>query len=154
LPVHYRPSLIVRGIDDSPLQTLALFCKPTFVDDKRCVGSIPDQLIGIMCHMIKHFTCTPLRVSDKLLQISIIGVRYHLRDRIDVFPRACLHQARNILLGFLVYDEKNRPATKRNKTKLAPTPDSNANHEEQIAQRAYEIWQQRGCVHGNDWCDW
>ncbi len=36
---------------------LALFCKPTFVDNERCVGCIPDQFIGIMCHMIKHFTC-------------------------------------------------------------------------------------------------
>jgi hypothetical protein len=45
---------------------------------------------------------------------------------------------------------------KRNhsKTKLVPTLNSNANHEEQIAQRAYGLWQQRGYVHGNNWCDW
>jgi hypothetical protein len=45
---------------------------------------------------------------------------------------------------------------KRNhrKTKLVPTLNSNANHEEQIAQRAYELWQERGSVHGDDWGDW
>src|SRR4029077_1065889 len=80
---------------------LALLCKPTFVDDQRSLGRIPDQLIGITCNMIKHFTCTPFGVSDKLLQISIIGVRYHLRDRIDVFTRARLHQTRSILPGLL-----------------------------------------------------
>jgi Protein of unknown function (DUF2934) len=41
-----------------------------------------------------------------------------------------------------------------NKTKLIPTLDSNANHEQQIAQRAYELWQRSGCVHENDWRDW
>src|SRR6201988_193597 len=51
--------------------------------------------------MIKHFTCTPFGVSDKLLQISIIGVRHHLRDRIDVFTRARLHQTRSILPSLL-----------------------------------------------------
>jgi len=46
---------------------------------------------------------------------------------------------------------------------LAPAPAHIERHEPvtaptvrvaQIAQRAYEIWQQRGCVHGDDWCDW
>jgi hypothetical protein len=30
----------------------------------------------------------------------------------------------------------------------------NASNEEQIAQRAYELWQQRGGDHGNDRADW
>ena len=46
---------------------------------------------------------------------------------------------------------------------LAPAPAHIERHERvtapaarvaQIAQRAYEIWQQRGCVHGDDWRDW
>ena len=44
--------------------------------------------------------------------------------------------------------------TNHSKTKLVPTLNSNANHEEQIAQRAYELWQERGSVHGDDWGDW
>ena len=36
------------------------------------------QTIGIARHMVKHFTCAPFRVSDKLLQISTIGVRHYL----------------------------------------------------------------------------
>jgi len=40
------------------------------------------------------------------------------------------------------------------KTELLPTLDSNSNQEEQIAHRAYELWQQRGSVHGDDWAHW
>ncbi|HME87603.1 MAG TPA: DUF2934 domain-containing protein, partial [Chthoniobacterales bacterium] len=35
-----------------------------------------------------------------------------------------------------------------------PPQDSNSNHEEQVAQRAYELWRERGSVHGDDWGDW
>jgi len=44
--------------------------------------------------------------------------------------------------------------TNHSKTELVPSLDSNSNQKEQIAQRAYELWEQRGCLHGNDWCDW
>jgi len=32
--------------------------------------------------------------------------------------------------------------------------DENVAFEEQIAQRAHELWQQRKGEHGNDWSDW
>jgi len=35
-----------------------------------------------------------------------------------------------------------------------PPQDSNSNHEEQVAQRAYELWRERGSVHGDDRGDW
>ena len=44
--------------------------------------------------------------------------------------------------------------TNHSKTELVPSLDSNSNQKEQITQRAYELWEQRGSVHGNDWCDW
>ncbi|MGC1323260.1 MAG: DUF2934 domain-containing protein [Candidatus Udaeobacter sp.] len=44
--------------------------------------------------------------------------------------------------------------TNHSKAELVPGLDSNSNQKEQIAQRAYELWEQRGCEHGNDWCDW
>src|SRR5258708_23614566 len=80
---------------------LALFDKCTLVDNERGIRAISDQLIGITRHMVKHFTCAPFRVSDKLLQISTIGVWHYLRDRIDIFTRACLHQAGSILPSLL-----------------------------------------------------
>jgi len=44
--------------------------------------------------------------------------------------------------------------TNHSKAELVPGLDSNSNQKEQIAQRAYELWEQRGCGRGNDWCDW
>jgi hypothetical protein len=44
--------------------------------------------------------------------------------------------------------------TGRNKTESVSTLDSNSNYDRQIAQRAYELWEQRGSVHGDDWADW
>ena len=44
--------------------------------------------------------------------------------------------------------------TRGDKTELLPTLDSNSNQEEQIAHRAYELWQQRGSAYGDDWADW
>lgn len=44
--------------------------------------------------------------------------------------------------------------TGRNKTKSVSTLDSNSNYDQQIAERAYYLWEQRGSVHGNDWADW
>ena len=68
------PEILTTGAD----RHLALFGKPTLVDNERGVRCIPDQLIGIACHMIEHFTSAPFRVSDKLLQISFVGVRHYL----------------------------------------------------------------------------
>ena len=28
------------------------------------------------------------------------------------------------------------------------------NGEEEISKRAYALWEQRNCEHGNDWADW
>jgi len=44
--------------------------------------------------------------------------------------------------------------TSRNKTESVSTLDSNSNYDQQIGQRAYELWQQRGSVHGDNWADW
>jgi len=44
--------------------------------------------------------------------------------------------------------------TSRNKPESVSTLDSNSNYDQQIAQRAYELWQQRGSVHGDNWADW
>jgi len=44
--------------------------------------------------------------------------------------------------------------TSRNKTESVSTLDSNSNYDQQIAQRAYELWQQRGSVRGDNWADW
>ena len=35
-----------------------------------------------------------------------------------------------------------------------PAVNENKSTEEQIAQRAYKLWQQRGGQHGNDLADW
>jgi hypothetical protein len=32
--------------------------------------------------------------------------------------------------------------------------DEHMKFQEQIAERAYELWQQRGCAHGYDLADW
>jgi len=44
--------------------------------------------------------------------------------------------------------------TSRNKPESVSTLDSNSNYDQQIAQRAYELWQHRGSVHGDNWADW
>jgi hypothetical protein len=49
------PEILTTGPD----RHLALFGKPTLVENERGVRGIPDQLIGIACHMIKHFTRAP-----------------------------------------------------------------------------------------------
>ena len=51
------PDILTTGTD----RHLALFDKPTLVDNQRGVRGIPDQLIGITRHMVKHFTCAPFR---------------------------------------------------------------------------------------------
>lgn len=45
--------------------------------------------------------------------------------------------------------------TKHNEEKqLAVDSNLQANDEEAIAKRAYKLWQQRNCEHGNDLADW
>jgi hypothetical protein len=51
----------------------------------------------------------------------------------------------------------NKNMKKKNQTEteqFAVEADLSVNAEEEIAERAYELWRQRNCEHGNDWADW
>ena len=49
--------------------------------------------------------------------------------------------------------KKAKPSRRRASVTLAST-ESPAATADQIARRAYELFQQRGAVHGHDWEDW
>lgn len=51
--------------------------------------------------------------------------------------------------------KRSKPSsTPRSKTKASPTSESWTPTHEQIAKRAYQLWQERGQAHGQDIQDW
>lgn len=52
-------------------------------------------------------------------------------------------------------DRAKKPKPPRRRPSATPAPtESPAATPEQIARRAYELYEQRGAAHGHDWDDW